>query len=644
MKKLLVLHIILISSLYLSAQSVSKADDYFNNYKFKEAIDLYHDIVAKSKEPKIGVIEKLADSYFNINDYSNAYLWYETLYKRKDGNLSETSFVKYVQSMKASEEYKKADAVIKEYYKDDLDRLKVIAAQKDHLDSLSSDGVVPAYTIYELKINTPYSDFGAAYYKGDIVFSSSRDTSRITEDIYEWNEQPYLDLFIAKRDETSGDLSDPEKFLNNMESSYHDATLTFSPDYKTVYFTKNFVQRNKLELNDKGVSNLQILKGEIKDNKIVNITPLKFNSPDYSCAHPTLSPDGNYLYFASDMPGGYGQTDIYVTRLFENGNTDTPVNLGPVINTVGREMFPFISGSTLYFASDSHYGLGGLDVFESKILENGRYSIPQNLGAPLNSNMDDFSFIINAEDNTGYFASNRSSGEGDDDIYSFKKKIVPATQTYSGQVLDEKTKEPVSEASIKIYDLFNEFISETMSESDGSYSITLTCASAYKVVFTKVEYSEKTITIETTEEPGARYKDKNVYLIPYESIVEKEGNVEKIKVNPIYFDYDKSDITQKAIPELEKVVFALHEFPNIKIKIESHTDSRGNDSYNMKLSDRRAKATQNYIVSRGVDPDRIESAIGYGETRLKNHCVNGIICSETEHSINRRSDFIIIEK
>ena len=640
MKKIL-LYIIMGTCLTVSAQSKEdRANKYFADFKFDKAIGLYVELANEKRRPSLEIIQNLADSYFNMNRYQEAAKWYNKLYTSKGKEVGEGNIIKLVQSLKASMETEKGDKLLKDFYTD-KDRLNMMLAQKKHLDSIL--GQKEKYTTVNQIFNSKKSDFGPMFFNDGLIFASARDTIKSNGELYPWNKQPYLDLYITRPDD-SGYI--PEKYLENLESSYHDATLTFSWDGQTVYFTRNYLKKkNKLSANDDGLSNMQILRGTISNNELVNVTSLSFNSKEYSCGHPALSPDGRYLYFTSNMPGGFGESDIYVVDLNNDGEVlSDPMNLGPAINTRGREMFPFVNNEILYFSSDGHYGLGGLDIFGSVISSKTDYSIPQNMGKPLNSNMDDFSFIRKDKKGNGYFASNRSGGKGDDDIYRFEKVKPTDCLEYSGYVLNKQTGEPIGDANVELKNSDDELVFIHRTDETGYYNMTLPCNRKNMIVFSKAGYSKETVIIETGENPEASSTDNRVYLTPFDSLVEKEGDIEKIKVNPIYFDYDKSDVTARAEIELAKVLFAMQEFPDIKIKIESHTDARGTDVYNLELSDNRAKSTRRYLISKGVDIDRIESANGYGEYRLKNECANGVTCSDQKHLENRRSDFIIVSK
>ncbi len=638
MKNIFLIVLIFSSTIGMSQSKEDRADANFKDFKFSEAIKLYEDLASDKKKPSLHIIQHLADSYFNINDYQNAKKWYSKLYTIQGKKIEEGNLIKLVQCLKADLDIEEADRLLKEYYKKP-EKLKMILAQKKYLDSISNEK--PKYSIKNLSFNSKKSDFAPYLYTNGLVFASARDTIKSNK-LYPWNKQPYLDLYI-----TNPHQNDyvPEKFLENLESDFHDATIALSWDAKTVYFTRNFIKKNKLTANSDGLSNMQILKGTIVNNQLTNVTSLSFNSNDYSCGHPAITADGNYMYFTSNMPGGYGGTDIYRVELNSSGDVGKePVNLGSTINTRGREMFPFVVNDILYFSSDGHYGLGGLDVFASAILSESEYSLPLNRGEPINSNMDDFSYIREVASNNGYFASNRAGGIGDDDIYYYEGIQPTDCLEYSGNVFDKKTGKPLREATVEIYDSEEGLVLATKTDMMGYYNFILPCNKTNKLVFSKNKYSKKSVEVTTNKNPKAPSENNKVYLTPFESVVVEDNGVEKIIVEPIYFEYDKYDITTRAEIELEKVLFVLREFPAIKIKIESHTDSRGKDAYNLKLSDNRAKSTRAYLISKGIAPDRIESANGYGEYQLKNECSNGVRCTEQQHLLNRRSDFTIVSK
>ncbi|WP_419214187.1 OmpA family protein [Maribacter sp. X9] len=641
--KIKLLHTCFMLGAILALQAQTKeerANEYFKNFKFDKAISLYAQIVDKGKKSDVHVIQNLADSYFNRGEYSNAEKWYSKLYMLKGNEVGENNIIKLVQCLKADMDLERADEVLLSYYQDQ-NRLNMIVAQRNNLDSLLLTDA--QYKMDSLAFNSPKSDFSPAFYRdGMIVFSSTRDSIKAGGKIYPWNNQPYLDLFVTRPMDKE---YVPDKFLVDELSDFHDASVVFSKNKERIYLTRNYFKKGKLEANKDGLSNMQIVKGEMYNGEINDVISLSINDEEYSCGHPALSANGRYLYFTSNMPGGYGGSDIYVVSLSTDGRVvSPPMNLGPAINTKGREMFPYVVNDVLYFSSDGHYGLGGLDLFKSKIISKDEYSLPLNMGTPFNSNMDDFSLIIQEQSPKGYFASNRMGGVGDDDIYYFEKIEPTDCLTYSGQVLNELTKQPVPFANVEVKNPTDGLIEILLTDEDGMYEIKLPCNRQNRLVFFKDRFSKKTIIVPTSKTPQTASRDHRVYLTPYDEIVERDGDVEKIKVDPIYFEYDKSRITARAEIELHKVLFAMQQFPDLRIKIESHTDARGSDDYNLHLSDARAKSTRKYLISQGISPDRIVSAIGYGENMLINDCKNGVKCSDQEHLVNRRSDFIVLKQ
>lgn len=645
MKKIFTLSLFFCLTFGFAQQKLKKADKLFADLSYIEAAKAYEVYLADETKPTIQTLMNVADSYYYVHDNKSALKWYQKLYDIQGNSISPLYRMRYIQSLKGVRDYEKADLLTQQYLKNKGVQKDIFhyVAQKKYLDSLLT--APPIYKIYNLSVNSNKSDFGASFYGDKIVYASSRDTTKFTNKLYTWNEQPYLKLYISERNGVNGEITNGEIFLPEIESRYHQATTTFSKDQATVYYTTNILKkRNKLWNDKSGTNNFQIIKGTIKEGKIIKEVSLPFNSKDYSVGHPSLSADGKWLFFVSDMPGGYGETDIYVVEIYEDGEMSAPKNLGSTINTIGREMFPFFSEGVLYFSSEGNQGLGGLDIFESRLVGKLDFSEPKNLGPIINSNGDDFAFIIDSTNAYGYISSNRTMGKGDDDIYYFTKSDPICNQLVSGKVTDRAKKTGIALATVKVFDAFGKITNEASTNSDGTYQLTIPCNATYKVIASKENYTSEEKEVIATKELSKEIKEVNFELINLNDLIVIEDDKEKIKVNPIFFNYDKSDITTQAAEELDKVVFVMDKFPNIKIKIESHTDSRGSDSYNLKLSDARAKSTQRYILSKNIDSGRIESAIGYGETVLRNGCSNGVKCSEVEHAVNRRSDFIIIEK
>lgn len=629
--------------------TLKKAERLFDEMAYTDAVVAYEKYLKAGHKPKKQVKLHIADSYYYINNYAKAQSWYERVGVSK---LKDVQFNNYVQALKAQGAYEKANEVLFTYLKSKRDSglLKRFEEQRDYLDSINA--LEPRYTINNIEINTDRSDFGTAFYGDKIIYSSAKDTVYREKELYKWNRQPFLDLYIAAQNiESDSILIDESQFLPKQQNRYHTAGLVFTEDLQTIYYSTNTVKgKFRLQNDDAGTNNIRIMKANITDEKFEAVQVLPFNDINYSVGHPALTPDGKWLFFISDMPGGYGATDIYKVEVLGDGKYGDPMNLGATVNTEGKEMFPFISDNILYFSSDGYFGMGGLDVYETKFTADFDFEKPKNLGSPVNSNFDDFAYIVSEDNSYGYFSSNRTEGKGDDDIYYFTKNNIETEleckHILTGIVTDAISGEPIEDVTIKVSDVNGEVIGtgDVTTNVEGKYILTeVPCNFFIMAGAFKKGYSRGTGDITTPGAPSGEVKI-DFQLDKYSNLVVKKGNVEKIKINPIHFDFDKHNINKKAELELNKVVYMLKKFPDIHIKIESHTDSRGSDVYNEALSQRRATSTYNYIISKGVDASRIESVKGYGEKQLRNRCSNGVPCTKEEHLYNRRSDFIIVNK
>jgi outer membrane protein OmpA-like peptidoglycan-associated protein len=434
------------------------------------------------------------------------------------------------------------------------------------------------------------------------------------------------------------------KLEGEVHTRLHESTSVVTKDGTTMYFTRNNFFDGRRKKDEEGIIRLKIYSAEYVDGEWTNIVELPFNSDSYSVAHPMLSPDEKKLYFVSDMTGSLGASDIFVTEIIGDGTYGPIQNLGSNVNTIGRETFPYITEEgVLYFSSDGHQGLGGLDVFATKITYND-YSQPVvNVGRPVNSPKDDFSFIYRANDKTGYFASNREGGMGGDDIYEFVETeplTLDCIQEVTGTVRDRISNEVLAGATVKIIDEENNEISSTITDSDGNYILMLDCSKGNFVRASRDGYvpAEEYLPI---SDGKPRIVD---FYLERDLVTGGFGDdlAKLLQLSTIYFDLNKYDIRPDAEIEIQKVIVAMEKYPSLKIKVNSHTDSRGVDAYNLWLSQKRAESTVNYMISKGIAPDRLEGE-GFGETRLVNDCINGIPCSEEQHQLNRRSEFIIFE-
>ncbi len=363
-----------------------------------------------------------------------------------------------------------------------------------------------------------------------------------------------------------------------------------------------------------------------------NVEGFAINSENYSIKNPSVSADGKTIYFASDMPDGYGGFDIYKASINNDGTLGEPKNLGQKVNTEGQEMFPYISDNgTLYFSSNGHLGLGGLDVFHTKEID-GKMAPIRNIGIPVNSNADDFAFHIDEESGDGFVSSNRDGGVGSDDVYAIKKLQPLCDVLITATVTDAKTGEPLNAASVSLYDAEGNKLVTKLTNSEGIAEFIVECSTDSELEVVMDDYESQKVAVQGTEEEEVAV---NIALDPIDKLIVAD----RIELNPIYFDFDKSNITAQAAFELDKLVQIMNKYPELVINATSHTDSRGSASYNEKLSDRRAKTTVQYVVSKGIDASRI-SGEGKGENEPKVNC--GSNCTEDEHQLNRRSEFIIV--
>ena len=502
------------------------------------------------------------------------------------------------------------------------------------------------YSIKNISENTKLADFGVTYYgENEAVFASSRKEKTIRNRNWYYNQQPYLELFKGTLGE-KGEINDVALFSDKINTKYHESNVTFTKDLKTVYFSRNNYINKKITKDEEGWILIQLYKATVGENgEWTDITPMPFNSDNYQTGHPSLNAAEDKLYFTSDMPGSLGATDIYVVAINADGSYGEPQNLGAKVNTVGKEMFPFIDeNNELYFSSDGHLdGKGGLDIYTTQIVEGEVIASVKNLGFPMNSRGDDFSLVKRAGENWGHFSSNRAGGKGDDDIYYFEHlKLAPekveCNQFVEGVVREEVTGALLPGALVTLYDKDGAVIERTIADKFAAFSFKVACLTPYKVVGTKENYSQDSEEFETSEVLDLELS-LGLTLGP-KDFIEIDGKV-LVNIDPIYFDLDKSFIRPDAALELEKVVQVMKKYPNIIISSGSHTDSRATDAYNIRLSDRRAKSSVAWIISKGIDPSRITGK-GYGESQLVNKCADGVICSEEEHQLNRRTEFVIV--
>lgn len=726
MKKTLFFSLILSCSVLLAQVNTKKADAYYNKYSYSKVIEK---LEGKPNLPTKAE-RQLAESYKMLANFSKSEEHYAHLVSQEDKTPSDV--FAYAQILKMNGKYKESGEQMQLYasLNSNDKRVDELNRDKNYVQTLLLDN--GQFKIKDLELNTSEQDFGPAYFKNQLVYTSSH--AEITAAIRKWNGNnlSFLDIYVADIDSANAELNHAKR-LNTLNRKYHEGPVSYNKDGTLVFFTRNNYKANSSD----GVTKLELYESIYKDGKWTEQIPFPFNNKEYSVGHPSLSHDGTTLYFASDMPGGMGGTDLYKSERLNDGSWTRPLNLGDKINTEGNEMFPFIhENDMLFFSSDGHAGLGGLDVYVTPMNENIAVKVV-NLGMPINSSKDDFSYVMNATETKGYFASNREGGKGSDDIYSievlkpfvFGKRIQGIAMDKTGALLagttvklyndkavllfstitkedgsfkfdvnesnkdfivsgnkpdytgdkkavfanqpeapvtlildkntgfsvyglntDNKTKEPLEGVSVKLTDLqgrnFNFITAASGDFRTVLDDMQLGDELIYKIEIKKEGFLTKTLSFE-------KLLDKPGEIKLHEALDITLGKIELgtdigalININPIYFDVNKSTIRNDAAKELDKIVKAMNENAGMIIELGSHTDCRASMAYNLNLSDKRAKASAAYVVSKGISKDRIYGK-GYGESKLKNGCAcEGEVkssCSEEEHQQNRRTEFIIVK-
>jgi len=630
-KLLGIVFLLICSSSFGQSGKLKRADKLYNSFSFVKAIDKYEKLIDTNFNKSYSM-RKLGDSYMYLRKPKEAAEIYKYVVKQE--NVPEEYFYYYAQALRGSGDYE-GSKIWMEKYKEKAgkdSRITEFFEKKDFISAMFN--LKKQYSLSKINFNTEFSDFGAVEYNNELVFASSRDEGVSTKRKYAWNAQPFLDLYSVGKD---GTVNQVEKINGDVNSIYHEGPATFSADGSKMYFSRNNYYENEKGVDKKGINNLKIYRADLINGKWTNITGVHFNNDEYSVGHPSLSSDGEKLYFTSDMPGGIGGSDIYVVDVQKDGTLGTPKNMGNVMNTEGNEMFPFIHDEgTLFFSSDGHVGFGLLDIFATISDENENVVNILNLGEPINSSKDDFSYYLSSEGFDGYISSNREGGVGDDDIYKFTR--IPPLML-KGQIFDDANNEPIENAKVVLTDANGEEIAYFITEADGYYEHIVDRDANFVLEGTKEKYTKlsKEFNSFNLDREKELVVNLNVGLKPIEDVVLLAD------LEVIYFDLDKSNIRPDAAIELDKVVSLMKKYPGMVIRLESHTDSRANDQYNINLSNRRAKSTYDYIISNGIEVSRITEYEGFGETQLVNKCSNDVKCTEAEHQLNRRTEFIIIK-
>ena len=591
------------------------------------------------------------------------------------------------------------------------------------------------YEVFNTSVNSEDADFGVTFTNNNnVLFASSKKNEKdvaFSKERRRNNSQLHLELYSAVVNE-NGDIIQTTQFTNEKNNKYFESDITFSPDLKTVFFTWNNFYNTQKRIDSAKWKTLHIVKATYNnDFELINTEPLPFSSDDYSVRCPEMSKDGKQLYFASDMPGGYGGYDLYVVDIYDDGSYSEPKNLGANVNSRKDEMYPFITlKNELYFSSTGHSGMGRFDIFLSK-LENGSFGKPLNLPKPVNSKFDDFAFVINSHHNSGYFSSTREGGLGDVDIYAFKINLHPEVckKSITGEIFNANTEQRISNVRVNLFKddemvdsqlvslgnkfrfelrcdetytiqtnrfgfalnefdltkqttdidleerdiyltpevchqhltikVFDKFSNESLSNAkisvaknnvlegeqtvneNGSINFELECNARYRFNIKSADYRNHVEIIETTTVRNDSIQRKIGLSYSQDFIVVNERKL--IRTGRIDFELDEAEIMEQTGLELNRVVETMEKYPDLRVLIESHTDSRAPDDYNLTLSKNRAQVVRNYLISKGIPPNRL-NAKGFGETKLLNECSNGVKCSESQHLQNRRTEIVVISE
>ncbi len=749
MKKVLfILLCVAYSHISFAQRGVLKtADTYYEQIAYALAADNYEKLRG-SKQETPQLLARLANCYYQIGDTKKAEEVYNLMINDPSANYED--IYRFAMTLKENEKYGESEEWLNKFIA--LQQSDVRSEEyKDNINYLEDLRAIPErFEIKNLDVNTDKTDFGGYYNPNnrEIIFISNRAWEGVVQRDWAGNDMPFLDIFKG----TVGgnmQIEDTKKFSKRVNTKYHEGPVAFSPNGRRVFFTRNNLGvKGRHKYDDKGIQNLKMYYADVDaDGNWVNIKEVPYNSQGFSVGHPTISKDGETMYFTSDMPGGFGGADIYKATIsdgLEDVAFGTPINLGNKVNTEGQEMFPWIDLETdnLFFASDGHPGFGGLDVFVVQNIAESKKLESENLGAPINGNRDDFAFIMNPDSETGYFSSNRKGGHGDDDIYSFiQLEPLKKQLTICGLITDQRTNAILPGATVDLKDDQGNLIAQTVADDDAKYCFPVEREMNYVIGVQKRDYFDKNEPVSTMgigdevseikkdvalmKDPGLglyalvtdrqtgqplegvsmkivdlvtgkivvdeltpttgdvmkpllenmvgdclKYQiilKKDGYLgktLPFNHCIDKPGLIslhqkldftlvpikigddlgKALNINPIYFDLNKSNIRPDAALELAKIVEAMKEYPNMEIELGSHTDCRASYAYNEKLSDRRAKSSAQWVREKITNPLRIYGK-GYGESKLTNGCAcEGDVkstCSEEEHQLNRRTEFII---
>ena len=619
----------------LFSDDIKEADKLYQQLDYKYALEIYEKIMKAN--PSMEVAQKIANCYRFINNTEAAEAWYKktTSYS----NAAAENYLYLAEALKQNGKFDEAAANFVIWGQKNPAQAKEAEKQANICNVAKTwleNPDIGAQLENEIGLNSENSDFSPARFGSEVIFISDRwQKNKKGEEIYGWTGNPYLKIYSASPSSKQVNI-----VKGTINKGFHSGPVAVYPSLDTVIFTRAVMSANKkMKIGDTGKQYL--LLAVKKGDEWVAKDKLPFNEEGlFSVQHPALSPDGKVLYFASDMPGGFGGMDLYYSEKLPNGTWSKPLNCGDQVNTPQDDVFPTVrQDGKFYFASKGHIGMGGLDIF-SAIGAKNNFKDVENLRAPLNSPKDDFGILFNNDLKTGYLSSNRNGGVGLDDIYKFTTgiKAEPKSQIYAvnGSVVEKGTNAPIAGLEVLLINKGNGAETKVFSDAQGKFAFTLEKETDYIVKGNPQQY----FTTQSGEISTKGVNQSTVYDIKFE--LERSKDVFTVKLNNIFYDFNKWNIRRDAISDLEKVNDFMASMQNVRMELVAHTDARGTAAYNQILSEKRAISAMDYLINKGVPADRL-SAIGKGETELLNECSDGVKCSEAQHQLNRRTEFKIVK-
>lgn len=621
---------------------IKKAENSFDQGSYADAIIQYKRLINKGNTSE-NTYKNLGDAYYYSADYTEAATWYKKLFELEAVTANDEYIFRYAMSLKSLGEYTSSNRWLLKFTEQNPSDSRAIKflATPDYLQRISEYS--HRVSVTNLALNSKASDFAPSINNDRLIFASARDSGLTSSHLNKRGNRPFHKLYVTPLPDEAESVK-IIKFSKQIDTKAAETTTAFSKDGNTLYFTRNNLKNGNFSRDKDGFNRTRVYRAKLINHTWSEIEELPFNGPGYSVAHPALSPDEKKLYFASDMPGTLGLSDIFSVVIHEDGTFGIPENLGPEINTEGRDTFPFISASNIfYFASDGQVGLGGLDIFATQ-LDDAKQNCVINIGEPINSKADDFAFVLDELKKVGYFSSDREGGHGGDDIYSFNETtplLIKCVESIQGFVRNIKNSEALADVTITAFNNDSKIIGKSVSDDNGRFELDVNYRPGKYYIITKKE-GFKSDDKHFTMAIDRSNSDLALKMTALMAAVETDL-VQYLNTDPIIFKFNDLSISENAKTSLNKIADYMHKFPEIHLTVHAHTDATGTALYNQLLSEKRGKSTKEYLVQLGVKASRL-SYKGFGKTRLLHDCKDVKDCSDEENQKNRRAECIVSHK